>query len=532
MPCSSGNDNTDGGTFISTPQRNTVLVIEQSHAMTEALTDSGLTCTRHSHDAVNTGMTTSISHDIKQHKYGAVWVEFPFKGQHVKPRKWFAHMSQLCLWANLCFGIGIQFIVFGGTGTKWNDPQLQVLMTDGKLQIAKHRLCHFGIKIDQFQPEPSGTCFATASTIPVKSLPCVCKVRFEDHKIDWNTPSTSSQSNLKLKATVAIGRAILGDCSLSPKIPLATEPMRTAPDSNPNRINTYTVSPQEERKRLQERCKSIEASVCRIAVEDDQAATLLAESAFPTEGRERQKIKEKARKLLGIEPNKKQYVIEDHFDDCGSDLSGLGPDIFIYLADILEELDSSDSEPDFDNEANDLVTNLHTWWLRGSEAATTMPGLGPQASTTRTCSTFVELESILATMESGDDIVELCGGVERITKVCVRRHLKSGGNFDLVTGCDLNTKEGQRQFLYYLENAKLLVVVMGPTCTPFGPWANLNKVLHYDSWLKSYHQAAPHGRFCARVALTQMRNGRYFVNEQPFPSNLYEEPPWPLVVAD
>ena len=504
--------------------------------MTEALTDNGYTCVRHSHDAVNTGMTTHISHDIKQHKYTAMWVEYPLKGQHVRPRRWFAYMSQLCVWANLCLGIGIQFILFGSTGKKWEDPQLQVMMSENKLHVSKHRLCHYGIKIDPFQSEPSGTCFATASTIPIKGHPCLCKIKFEDHKIDWNTPATSSQSNLKLKATVAMGRAILGDCRITQE--KEKGPMRIAPDSNSNAVDTNptftTDSPGDQRKKLRDRCKDIEASAHKVIVDSDQAGlepALLAESAFPTEGRERQKVKEKARKLLGLEPNRKKYVIEEHYDDCGSDLSGLGPDVLAFMADYLVELESSDSESEFDTESSNLISNLHVWWLKGSEAAS-MPGIGPQASTTRICSTFLELQSTLAAMEAGDDIVELCGGVSRITKVCVRRHLKSGGNYDLVTGCDLNTREGQRQFLDYLEVHRPLVVVMGPTCTPFGPWSNLNKVLHYDSWLKSYHNAAPHGRFCGRVALIQIRNGRFFVNEQPFPSNLYEEPPWSIVVKD
>ena len=48
--------------------------------------------------------------------------------------------------------------------------------------------------------------------------------------------------------------------------------------------------------------------------------------AFPTEGRMRQKEKEKQRKEAGLEPvvRKKTFVVEDHFDDCGQDLSGLG----------------------------------------------------------------------------------------------------------------------------------------------------------------------------------------------------------------
>ena len=47
-----------------------------------------------------------------------------------------------------------------------------------------------------------------------------------------------------------------------------------------------------------------------------------------------------------------------------------------------------------------------------------------------------------------------------------------------------------------------------------------------DAWLEAYSQAAPHGRFCGHVAKRQIVNGRYFLNEQPFPSELYLETPW------
>ncbi len=73
---------------------------------------------------------------------------------------------------------------------------------------------------------------------------------------------------------------------------------------------------------------------------------------------------------------------------------------------------------------------------------------------------------------------------------------------------------------------------MAPTCKPFGPWSNLNRVRNHAGWLRSYQEAAPHGRFRGRVALIQMKIGRYFINEQPFPSYLYDEPPWPTVVKD
>ena len=49
--------------------------------------------------------------------------------------------------------------------------------------------------------------------------------------------------------------------------------------------------------------------------------------AYPTWQKIQQKEKEKKLKAEGKKPNakKRKVVIEDHYDDCGSDLSGLGP---------------------------------------------------------------------------------------------------------------------------------------------------------------------------------------------------------------
>ena len=51
--------------------------------------------------------------------------------------------------------------------------------------------------------------------------------------------------------------------------------------------------------------------------------------AYPTWQKVQQKGKEKKLKAEGKKPNtkKRKFVIEDHFDDCGSDLSGLGPHV-------------------------------------------------------------------------------------------------------------------------------------------------------------------------------------------------------------
>ena len=126
--------------------------------------------------------------------------------------------------------------------------------------------------------------------------------------------------------------------------------------------------------------------------------------------------------------------------------------------------------------------------------------------------------------------MELCGGAARVSQVCIRRKLHTGGNWDIITDCDLNDPKVQMECLKYIDMVKPLVIVMAPTCTPFGPWANLNYHLNYEAWHASYLLAAPHGRFCGHVALKQILEGRFFINEQPDPSWLYQEEPWPRVM--
>ena len=70
---------------------------------------------------------------------------------------------------------------------------------------------------------------------------------------------------------------------------------------------------------------------------------------------------------------------------------------------------------------------------------------------------------------------------------------------------------------------------MAPTCTPYGPFGNRQRKVNYEGWLRSYSAATPHGRFCGKVARAQIRAGRFFHFEQPYPSKLYDEPPWPEV---
>ena len=76
-----------------------------------------------------------------------------------------------------------------------------------------------------------------------------------------------------------------------------------------------------------------------------------------------------------------------------------------------------------------------------------------------------------------------------------------------------------------------MIAIMAPTCKPFGRWAACNYWRNHDTWKASYDDAAPHGRLCGELALIQIEQHAFFVNEQPEGSRLYDEPPWPRVRA-
>ena len=70
---------------------------------------------------------------------------------------------------------------------------------------------------------------------------------------------------------------------------------------------------------------------------------------------------------------------------------------------------------------------------------------------------------------------------------------------------------------------------MSPICTPFGPLGQRNYILHHDAWSKSFATAGPLASFCGKLAMRQSKLGLFYVNEQPFPSSMYEVEPWPQV---
>ena len=101
-------------------------------------------------------------------------------------------------------------------------------------------------------------------------------------------------------------------------------------------------------------------------------------SAFPTDSRERARDAKNQRKAQGIaekEVKKKVFKVEDHYDDCGDDLSSLGPDLLVVGTANPYYLDSDDELVDWDYDAEMLMQSAFpTYPIDPSTVAKPIPG--------------------------------------------------------------------------------------------------------------------------------------------------------------
>ena len=348
-------------------------------------------------------------------------------------------------------------------------------------------------------------------SLPLAQVPA--EVNYSDYQPPMCTLHSSSR-----QTRPCLSGAGCRHCNVASGTPVIlsevkAEGIQSLPDSNTNSTSSHDVPPPPTPSASQVLAKQL---------------------AYPTASKERERIRRNERKAQGIDPKslvvKKKKYVEPHFDDCGDDLSSIASTTDTLLVGYSSGSDSSltsDSDEacsDLDDSTlGDQLDLFHvTGWRDGP-----LPRVPP---TCRHATNVDEFVSLLTTLPKGLDVVELCGGEGRTSRVAVRRHLRTGDNFDLVTGCDLNDPSQQRKVYNYIKSHKVFCVVMAPTCTPFGNMSHLSKHVHPEAWKEAYKDAAPHGRFCGEVALLQLKEGRHFINEQPDPSDLYDEQPWPEVL--
>jgi hypothetical protein len=208
-------------------------------------------------------------------------------------------------WIEKAMKSGTQIFIIGITGKHWSDTPYQQLVQDKILFQSTHRMCHYNYKMDKTLKEPSNVCFKLISNMEIQSHGCKCNLPFKDHSSDWNIIGSEGNSRPKNQATSFICNELLKEFQFG-----------RLPDSSLLQI---------------ERTESSKTQL-----------------AYPTEQREEWKRKQKEMKAAGKEPKKRTKIVEEHYDDCGTDLSSLGPsDPSDFLLCEPAEIDT-DSDEDID----------------------------------------------------------------------------------------------------------------------------------------------------------------------------------------
>ena len=100
------------------------------------------------------------------------------------------------------------------------------------------------------------------------------------------------------------------------------------------------------------------------------------------------------------------------------------------------------------------------------------------------------------------DTLEFFGGAGGVTKIAIRRKLKAGPVVDLVYGHDLNSLAERRSWITYVMTRKPKVVIMGPPCTHFGSFSNINR--RYEGFDTLLARSKKLADCCANIAMIQL----------------------------
>ena len=437
----------------------------------------------------------------------------------------------------------------------WHQPQLEDLTRQCSLTLSKYRWCSLDITVNS-RGRPSSVMHRVASKPAFRDTPCRCEPTAE-HVNDLAERSCTAQS--RSDAEELFVQKMLTRATLLPAgRPAAAARSKSQTDGSvhmkqhveqqnraedayqvtvPEFVDPVHVETAHETRTAlldhdvhSKKCPCCDLSMpvelffCQQCDTQLPDVATMSSSSFPTEER----LAAAERKRLGHKPKKRKQEVEDHHDDCGDDVSIL--EKTLKKESFYEGYSSDDSETE---PPSGLPSMLSCWHVRGS-ACNDPPEYTPNMFLA--CD-VEEMLDILATKAPlnwpwGVELVEICGGQGLTSHILVKRRLRSGHNFELLTGTDLRQRRNQLKVLEYLKLSKPLVVLMAPICRPFSPLGRLNRVLNQDAWFESLHDAAPIAEFCGEVAMYQMRQQRHFAVEQPKGSTLFDMTPWPEVLED
>lgn len=534
-------------TTSSSIQQRCALVFEDAPSLSVLLQNVGWKAIRFSPHQINTGTTANVGQDIKKGLYDLLWIDMPLPGRHIAKDRMHSALTQLCRWLQLASECGVPAGLFGAFGNNWKHTALLTLVSEHNFAKSYHRACHFKLKLNKQQTQPSKICFVYLGNPRAQSHICKCQVAQNEHRMDWSTHDASISRRPRMQLQQTIAQEVLKQLVIQQANAITGRSLHhDTPDSNivdqnPEVYPTITTQYAEcctcqllmpvgishclvcdepfhnsFVATTSNGSKEVPADVAR-ATHDGSTANQPAVwppdvpqpfQSYPTEERMRQKQRLKKMKEAGIKPRTRAVHVEEKYDDCGTDTSALS-----------EFLDLNEpAEPALDAALTFIAVDI----LDNFE-------LKLEGIQTYYATDLKEALHVLACIQSKVDIVEVCGGTARTSRIAIRKHLKVGCNFDLVTDCDLNDTQQQSLVRQYFRKHKPLVAVLTPRCSAFGAHSNQNYRIRPQGWERTYQESAPHARFCGELALLQDQEERYFVLEQPQGSWIYLEHPWNIV---
>ena len=285
----------------------------------------------------------------------------------------------------------------------------------------------------------------------------------------------------------------------------------SAPVYNSSRVVPDAAHPKISRRRLKQGSRSPDPSKrdnrkVTIAESDeydlgDHATNSDKPTAKPNYAKEHAMEKRKG--------NKKNKLIGKGIDDCGDDITAIDDDDDSTFVTFSTDCPSISTECPFSEESLDkvYVSNMDEVFvfLQGHNSPHTQSKL---------------------------HVVEIFGGHGGVTRIAIKRKLKTGQNFDINVGIDLTVAREKSKLLHYIDEHRPAVVVMGPPCTAFSGWARYNYQHAFDAWSKSYAVGYPLAVLAAEVAKKQMMAKRYFICENPWSSSIWDVPQWQVILPD
>ena len=514
-----------------------VLVVESEPLASGILQRQNAVVETHHPREVTTRSCSGISRKIKESQYELLWLELPSNDSGFLQKRRGLSMAAFATWLRQAQANKIPAILIGLRGRHWEDEHLAKLLHDKVATEHTIALCKLGIRV-----LPESTCASSvrfnALQVDISSTPptdlagprccgcgqvfsnlnpqeqslitscagCACMLCSDFCAHDWRENRPWCRCCVQRRPLLNVANLTCACAADAPHMYELGSPLKGRgylKAAAAKKVFTHILKPYSNFSGQKVRPKPPKAKS-----DFNNVALAVTQDAFPTDAKEKEKEWRKDWKLKYGEKRKAKKIqkpVEDHWDDLGDDLSGLGTDVEFFQAPVICEV-CADSESEMSDE--ELTHGLVYWALSG-------PG-GNRNATHRTTLQVPDLVAVLAMLARvgpGIDLVEFCGGEGRASKIAIRRRLRAGRNFDIVTQADLGDPTTQEMALKYLDDNHVLVVAMGPSCRTLGPPSNLNMVINYETWKRHSDEDQPHVSFCGHAALTQMRRLRHFFLE-------------------